>query len=218
MGHSFDAIYRLIVQGKIHGQTWQNVFWFRTKEGTPSVNLQEDTDNLISQFDLLMKSLYLGMMSSDSKLELVTATVMEPNNTAQTIKSYINQNGAVASEALPSYCAAVISWYTSNNGRSAHGRTYITGVPEIGATQSFFDTPHQTRISNFVTQWLGTFGINGSSSRFRFVVYSKKIGVTKVMTVPPRLAYSPLAGNPVTRAAINTTIYTQRHRLLGKGV
>lgn len=159
-----------------------------------------------------------GVMSSNVLLVAAVLVNLNGDEFFEVVRDFIGQTGSVVSDSTPSFVAQVISWRTDFRGRRVHGRTYVPGVPLssvngnnlTGSAHTALNAAAQTILDNFA---------EGSRFSYPFLVcYSKKNGATRDPGPPPHYNYDPLAGIPVTRFIADTTLFTQRHRLEGRGI
>lgn len=213
-----DILYRCNVTWTLLGQNCLNSFFFRSKPGAPYDNIPAEMSDLHDQIRNQLLTPLRNILSQ--QVQLVASVLVNLNGGVfyEDPRSYVAQFGGVGSDSLPSYCAQVISWRTAFRGRRVHGRTYLPGVPKISVNGNDLEPSAQVTLDAAAGTILDHFA---ETSRFSYpflVVYSRKNGVTTDPGPPPALVYSPLAGIPVTRYVIDATVFTQRHRLEGRGI
>jgi hypothetical protein len=218
MGHGIDALFRFTATWQLYGQLCQNVWFFRAKETDVSDTLDEDVNFMLNDTKPWLLDPMLEFMSTDVQLIQTEATTVEPLGQANAQKLWSGVGGLRESPALPSMIAAVISTHTGFTGRRTHGRTYLCGVPSIFANQNDLTSTGLTRLVDVATSWGNRYGRDGSSSRWWGVVFSKKNGVTRAPGPPPELHYLSLAGIPWRYVDARQGLFTQRHRLQGRGM
>ncbi len=218
MGHGIDALFKCTVTWRLLGQLCQNVFFFRAKDTDVSDTLDEDVDFMPNDTKNWIVNPMLDFMSSDCSLVSTEVVTVFPLGGPNSIKLWDGVVGARNSPSLPSYVAAVISTHTGFSGRRTHGRSYVMGVPGDSVSGNDLSGGGLTRLVNVATSWKNRYGINGSSSRWWAVVFSKKNGVTRDPGPPPVLHYLSLAGIPWKYVDARQTLFTQRHRLSGRGI
>lgn len=113
--------------------------------------------------------------------------------------------GGHGQPSLPGNCAVVVTKRTAKRGRAYRGRLYQTGVPEDA--QDGVDTVTTTWVNNMLT----AFGHFLVSSEFHSLVFSVLSNFLGGVVRGTGLA------EPVTEISIDTSIDSQRRRLLGRG-
>jgi hypothetical protein len=218
MGHGIDALFRLVITWELYGQLCQNVFHFRAREDDHSDTLDEDVNFMIGDTKQWIIDPMLEFMSGDVQLLQSVATTLAPLGGANAINLWSGVGGLREGAALPSFTAAVISTHTGYTGRRTHGRSYVCGVPLPDANGNNLSDSALTRLVNVATSWRNRYGRDGTSTRWYGVVFSKKNGVTRDPGPPPELHYLPLAGIPWRYVDARQSLFTQRHRLQGRGM
>lgn len=218
MGHGIDALFRLTVTWKLFGQTCENVFYFRAKDTDVSDTTDEDVGFMIGDTKNWVIDPMLDFMSSDCQLMQSDAVCLSPAGGPFATHLWDGVYGVRTGHSLPSYVAAVVSSHTGYSGRRTHGRTYLCGVPNDDYDQNILTAGGLTRLQNAANSWLSRYGRDGSSSRWWGVVFSRSNGVVRDPGPPPVLHYSPLAGVPWRNMDARNELFTQRHRLLGRGI
>lgn len=218
MGHGIDALFKLTVTWKLLGQMCQNVFFFRAKEDDHSDSLDEDVNFMIQDTRTWLIEPMLQFMSDDCALVSSEATTLNPLGGANAVHLWDGVVGARSGGSMPSYVAAVISTHTGIVGRRTHGRSYLMGVPWDSVTGNDLDAGGLTRLVNVATSWNSRYGRDGSSTRWWAVVFSKKNGVTRIPGTPVVLHYLSEAGIPWRYVDARQQLFTQRHRLAGRGI
>lgn len=122
--------------------------------------------------------------------------------------------GSGPAQALPSFCAAVVSIRTAEGGRSKRGRMYLPGIPENATANSVIDPTNGfwTELVAFVACVVTKFvlGDPPAANSFQWMVYSRKIGGA---TFP----YGANGFTAVTNAFPNQLIGSARSRKVGRG-
>jgi hypothetical protein len=213
-----DALHRLNVTFYLHGVNCLNTFYLRSKPNSQSTSLKDETERIISDWKVIIWPVYKLALSNECGMIAAVCTTINPLGVAQTVASYVGENGTIASQSLPSMCASVISLYSAVPGRRTHGRLYVPGVPETESDSGVIGTTQSVRVANIATSLINRWGDNGSSPSVMGGVYSKANGVTRQPGPPPYLTYRTDTHYPWTRAIVNTVIRTQRHRMRGRGI
>jgi len=114
--------------------------------------------------------------------------------------------GGDSSPALPNNATAVISWRTSNRGRSSRGRMYVPGLP----------TSAKTSATGFSSAFLAVLASAGAAMNS----YFSPDGLEQVV-ISTHTGGSPrVAGlaQPVTSVVVDGLFDSQRRRLAGRGI
>jgi hypothetical protein len=202
----------------IHGQNCLNSIYFRVRPTNALPDIWYACDHLSIAFRDEVLPLWRPVVSQDVQFVGTVVQCLTPRNTAQTITAYNNILGQYVGAALPSHDAALISFYTQAPGRRAHGRMYLTGIPMAEVTQGIMSVGHKAKLDALAARWIAFYGFASSIGQWWGVVFSRKNGRTRDPGPPPAYNYDVLAGQPWTRAETKSQIFTQRHRLRGKGV
>lgn len=218
MGHGIDALFKYVVTWNLLGQLCQNVWFFRAKETTPSDDLFEDVDFIIGDVKDWMLTPMLNFMSTDVALVQTDVTCVDPLGGPNNTHLWDGVIGSVNSPSLPSYVSGVISMHTGYSGRRTHGRTYVPGVPQSFQDGNNLTSLGLTGLVNCAQSWFSRYRDGGTSTRYYGTVFSKANGVVRVPGPPPALHYSALAGVPWKTVDARQQLYTQRHRLAGRGI
>lgn len=215
---AWDVLYRCNVTWSLFGQNCINSFFFRTKAAATYSSIPDEMNDLMTNIVNDIINPLKGCMSSNVLLVAAVLTNLNGGVLYEIVRDFVGQTGAVVSDSAPSVMAMVISWRTDFRGRRVHGRTYVPGVP-----LSFIDGNHLTptghaALNSAAQTILDNFA---EGSRFSYpwlACFSRKNGTTVDLGPPPALVYSSLAGIPITRFIADTTLFTQRHRLEGRGI
>lgn len=213
-----DSLFVLNLTTLIHGQNCLNSIYWRVRDTNQLPDIWYACDHLTNTFYDEVLPLWRQCVSQDVQFVGTVVQCLTPRNTAQTIRTYQGILGSVVGAALPSHDAAVISFYTRAPGRRAHGRMYVSGIPLVEVTQSLMSTLQKARIDALANRLIQFYGFNGAIGQWWGVVFSRKNGRTRDPGPPPAYNYDVLAGQPWTRVGTSLQIYTNRHRLRGKGM
>lgn len=213
-----DILYRCNVTWFLYGQNCINSFYFRSKPAAPSTTIPQEMQSIHDRIQTTIHAGWRTQMCNNVQLLSSVLTNLNGANFYEDVRNYPALYGNISATSMPSYCAAVVSWYTAFRGRRVHGRSYIPGVPQASLNGNDLNSGYLTGLQGQLSNILGVFGDGGSSPDAWMVVFSKKNGVTINPGPPPYSVYSPLAGIPITRAAIDLALGTQRHRKEGRGI
>jgi len=120
---------------------------------------------------------------------------VEPSTTVA-----VGEVGGVAGDALPSYCAMVISKLTAFRGRSYRGRLYLAGVPESGNVNNALNAGHKILLDAVAVDGSALI-TDANANTFKPTVLSQKMSV--------------LTTSPATVLATDITSMTAR-QVLGR--
>ncbi len=172
---SIGDVYQVRVRGHIEGQETNNVWHFASASGDTDVEVHLIlvlaacfVTHLIPQLasawalqDIVWKKIYPVLGTEN--ITIPTGTLV----------------GGVSTDALPSYCSAVVSIRTAQGGRSRRGRAYIAGVPEAATIGSRLNTggAFWTAFLAFLNCVATNFivGDPPGSNAWQFMVYSRKL-------------------------------------------
>jgi hypothetical protein len=213
-----DILYRVNISWYLLGQNCINSFFFRSKPGNTYADIPHEMTDLHNNIGNDILNPLRNIMSQDCQLFASVLVNLNGPQFYEDARSYTAQFGNVTSPSMPSYCSKVISWRTDYRGRRTHGRTYVPGVPLVDVTGNGLTTAAQTALHTNAQTILDNFSLDSRFSYPYFVVYSRKNGATREVGPPPFLSYSSLGGAPITNFVADQYIFTQRHRLVGRGV
>jgi hypothetical protein len=218
VGHGIDALFKFTATWDLLGQTCQNVWFFRAREDDHSDTLDEDVNFMLNDTYPWLLEPMLHCMSQDVTLIQTDAVCVSPLSGPSALKIFSGIGGLIADNSLPSYVASLISAHTGYSGRRTHGRTYLCGVPKSHQDGNNLTALGLTALANAAHSWVSRYGRDGTSTRWYGVVFSKANGVTRDPGPPPALHYLPLAGIPWRYVDAREKLFTQRHRLAGRGI
>lgn len=213
-----DALYRANVTYYLYGQNCENSYFFRSKPDSHSDTIDEEVDFLLNDLWVWIIEPALNFMSSQVSLVGWTLTTLNPLDGPVRFQEGGSHIGLIDEPALPSYCAGVVSMQTGLSGKRLHGRTYLPGVPGSFCEGNELTTTGWDKLKAYSTSVINRYGRDGSSNRVNGGVYSRSNGVTRNPGPPPRLEYSPLALVPWRQGVARRALFTQRHRLIGRGI
>jgi hypothetical protein len=215
---AWDVLYRCNVTWSLLGQNCINSFFFRTKAAATYASIPDEMNDLMNNINNDIINPLRGVMSSN--VLLVAAVLVNLNGGVfyEVVRDYVGVTGAVVSDSAPSFVAMVISWRTRFRGRRVHGRTYVPGVPMSYISGNELTTAGHAALNGAAGTILDNFAEDSRFSYPWLACFSRKNGTTIDPGPPPAVVYSSLAGVPVVRFIADTTLYTQRHRLAGRGI
>lgn len=213
-----DILYRVNITWYLLGQNCINSFFFRSKPGNTYSGIPAEMNDLHNNIGNDILNPLRNIMSNDCQLFTSVLTNLTGETFYEDARTYAAQFGNVSSPSMPSYCSKVISWRTDYRGRRVHGRTYVPGVPLVDVNGNQLTTTAQTSFHSNLQTILDNFSIGSRFSYPYFVVFSRRNGTVREPGPPPFLSYSSLAGVPITNFVADQFIYTNRHRLVGRGI
>lgn len=167
--------------------------------------------NIIDRFILTVVPKIALFQNNQVAYRSVIGTVLEPKNGAQVETIFEVGGGAQPNESLPSYVSAVLTLRSGFSGKSNRGRSYYSGVSEDAHSTGRLTTDNLTALQDVGDQLLTDFGPVGTQSDGRYVIFSRKLGLTEGGL------YNNLGNIPVTAVLARSILGTQRHRLIGIG-
>lgn len=215
---TWDVLYRCNITWSLLGQNCINSFFFRTKAAATYADIPAEMNDLMDNINNDIINPLRGVMSQNVLLVAAVLVNLNGGTLYEVVRDYVGITGTVVSDSMPSFVSQVISWRTIFRGRRVHGRTYVPGVPMSFVSGNELTTAGHTALNGAAQTILDNFA---ESSRFSYpwlAVFSRKNGVTRELGPPPFLSYDSLAGIPVSRFIADTTLFTQRHRLAGRGI
>lgn len=209
-------LYRAIVVGELHGQLTQTIFHFRGATSSPASTVSAEMNNLYADLTAnlvpAMKTpLNQEWHAKSLKLLRISAEPMEM------IDSALTGEGLQTGHSLPSFVAALLSLRTGFSDRSRTGRLYLPGIAEDLSESSRLEGSYLGLFQSFGTLLVNRYGASGTSNNGRLGVFSRKLGVTRVASVPPRLAYSTVGWTQVTQIIAQVELASCRKRKLRRG-
>jgi hypothetical protein len=215
---AWDVLYRCNVTWSLFGQNCINSFFFRTKAEATYSTIPDEMNDLMNNINNDIINPLRGTMSTD--VILVGAALVNLNGGVfyEVVRDYVGITGDIASPSLPSVMSMVISWRTPFRGKRTHGRTYVPGVPLDFVANNKLGVSGQTHLNAAAQTILDNFSQDSRFSYPWLAVFSKKNGTAVDPGPPPHLTYQSEAALPVTRFVADATLFTQRHRLEGRGI
>lgn len=122
--------------------------------------------------------------------------------------------GALSTDSLPTFNAALISIRTNLGGKSHRGRMFLAGIPESATIGSRFDLTNATWLAIIAfaacvaTKFIENEPVG--SDQFKLGVYSRKLGGS---TFP----YNPVGFTPAISLGSVALVATMRSRKVGHG-
>lgn len=205
-----NDLWQVRVKGFIEGQETNNVLHFLCKGNTSDVEVQ-----LILKLITCFVTHLLPALANAWTLDQVLWKRVSPTLSPEFITVPESGNvGALTTDSLPTFNAALVSIRSAEGGRSKRGRMFLAGIPEAATIGSRFNLTGATwlAIVAFVNCVVTEFVTNAElgSDQFHLGIYSRKIGGA---SFPYNLSgFTPAVNlNPVALVA------TMRSRKVGRG-
>lgn len=203
-------LFQVRVKGFQEGQETNNVLHFRCAAASSDVEL-----HLILVLIQCFVTHLLPAWSNQWTLDTVIWKRVSPTLSPEFVASATTgETGALTTDSLPTFNAALVSIRTAEGGRSKRGRMYLAGIPESATLKSSFDLTGATwlAILAFVNCLVDKFIDNGELGSDRFVmgVYSRKIGGAA-------FPYGAAGFTPAVSLNAVALVATMRSRKVGRG-
>jgi len=197
----------------LHSQICQNGFYFTNK------NALDDSTLLLGGYaQQVCVSFYnriypaiRDFQSQEVHYKSLLCTTLIPHEGPIGELPFGVAEGLTGGEALPSYCAAILTLRTGFSGKSNRGRLYFAGIAEDDAADSLLLPDAFTKLENIGGQLLNNYGLFGSDPDLYYIVFSKKFGYSSGGV------WSAAGIRQVQQTIPRRNLGTQRHRLIGKG-
>lgn len=216
---AWPGLYKVTLNGEIHGQRCQNGFWFTDVEGHGNM-----PDNATSATNLLvnfMAQIYPKIREfQNQEYHYISGTCATIYPTEGPIAEQIIEtgNGLQPNESLPSYCAAILSLRTGFGGKSRRGRCFFSGIAEEDSDQSRLTALGLGRLQGIGNELLARFGQLNSNRGWNYGVFSKKLARGPVLTNFSWSAAEVERGFfPITQVIARHILGTENHRKIGHG-
>ena len=143
-----SSIIEVQMIGLLHGQTIRNVFHYLYPPGEPALpDGRAELVALLADFESEIWTPLKALTSEEYRLRFLTAQVVVPTRRRAVI-SAIDELGSVSGNALPSYCAVVVSKFADTAGPKFQGRNYFAGIPSVHEEDSRLE---ETAYNSWVT-------------------------------------------------------------------
>lgn len=205
-----NDLFQVRVKGFQEGQETNNVLHFLCTTASSDVEL-----HLIKVLIACFVEHLLPQWSSAWTLDTVVWKRVSPTLSPDFITPPDEAAiGALVTDALPTFNAALASIRTAQGGRSKRGRMYLAGIPESATTGSRFNLTNATWLAIVAflacvaTKFIDNEPIG--SDQFKLGVYSRKLGGS---TFP----YNLVGFTPAVSIDSVALIATMRSRKVGRG-
>ena len=190
-------LYRVRLTGFLIGQTHENVFHMRNKEGFNSfpADLALEIQN---QWCTILRDGFPNGQFVWSNINV--RDLDQPNLAPTNLPTNIQGLGSTNTSILP-FVTTVIRFQTAVAGRKGRGRMYVS-TPNSGNIVGGFMSNPTIAFWNQKVQQLSARYLNGGTSNYRLVIKGKAAGSPDI---------------PVTLIAVDTLYRVQRRRNIGVG-
>jgi hypothetical protein len=211
---TFGPLFKLTVEGRIHGQVSNNVLWFHNMAELGADDVLAEMNDLADAFIPCVTDNLLAGLSQQWALERVRVQHMDTPNKQEIIVNAPPGSVGALGDAVPSTDAIDVSWRTPYTGKSHRGRSYMSGIPEANQLSSQIIGVTLVAAQNYAQAVIDNFGYPNGTNQRRFVIFSRKTGFVKPST------YTGGADNttPVNRYIVDPVVATMRSRRVGRGV
>jgi len=205
-----NDLFQVRVKGFLEGQETNNVLHFKCLAASADVDL-----HLIQVLIACFVEHLLPAWSNGWNLDTVVWKRVSPTLSPEFVSTGSGSEvGALSTDSLPSFNAALVSIRTAEGGRSHRGRMFLAGIPESATVRSSFDLSGATwlAILAFVACLVDKFIDNAElgTDRFALGVYSRKIGGSA-------FPYGATGFTPAVSLNPVALVATMRSRKVGRG-
>jgi hypothetical protein len=211
------GLYRVKLIGELHGQLTETAFHFTTSEVSGESSYFNELNNMMDDFILQILPKYQLFCSQEWAAKTVTGITLIPAQEVFIEKRIASGTGVQPNNSLPSFCAGLLSLRTGAGGRSRIGRLFIPGVSEDLSSNSRLEGSYLGLLSALGAGLTGRYGNNSSYPYVRYGVFSRKLGVTRVLLPFPHLTYNIAGFKIVTSTVARPEVATMRRRKLARG-
>lgn len=212
------GLYHITLVGELHGETTQNGFWFMDAQGTAAQSYTESLFWLVTDFRNFIYPIITVWANQQWHTRAIIGTTQVPHAGPMVEDGPLAGGGAQVDDSLPSFCAGLLAIRTGAGGRRYRGRLYFAGVSENLCESSRLVDGSLTLLQNIGDELITRYGAGGTSLRHRYGVYSPTEGNIRHPGPPPWIEHQTSAFRPATSIIASEIVYTQRKRLLHKGI
>lgn len=209
-------LYMLLIVGEIEQQETITKFWFKGGTASPASTVQAEISNIHSGFKTSVLPKYQAFTSSrwhGNHLMILEMTTRPRVMIDETIAV----SGFQDAISLPAFSSGVLSLRSGLSDRTRNGRLFLPSPSSGDCDGSRLTGASFGLLQAFGNQLLTTFGPTGTNAYGRIGIFSRKLGVTRVLTPLPQLNYSTAGWTQCTEVIARSEIATQRKRKLGRG-
>lgn len=207
---SVGDLFQVRVKGFIENQETNNVLHFKCTAASSDVEV-----HLILVLIQCFVTHLLPAWSNKWNLDTVIWKRVSPTLSPEYVSTGSGSEiGALTTDSLPTFNAALVSIRTAEGGRSKRGRMFLAGIPESATVGSGFELTGATwlAIVAFVGCLVDKFVDNAElgSDRFALGVYSRKLG-------GQAFPYGAAGFTPAVSLNPVALVATMRSRKVGRG-
>lgn len=132
--------------------------------------------------------------------------------------------GALLTDCNALQIAAVIRWRTQYAGRRKRGRTYLAGIADAQYASGALIAGAVTGLQTQVDAMIASLGAGGTNTTFTLGVWSERTATkTRYNPATKTMEWDGTAQDPagafeaVLSGSVQSTLYTQRRRVIGVG-
>lgn len=185
------------------GQTVENTMYFEATVGAPT---EGSISDLLDNVRTVIETELLPLLSTGIQLVRMVGTLLTAID-ALSVTLSVNPPaaGGVPDEAMPNNVSYVVSFLTSQRGRSFRGRNYVPGLPQTAVTGNDITPGARTALLSFYE----TLAAAVVADEWLMVVVSRfSLGQARTTGVT-----SPI----IAFTTYDTVVDSQRRRLPGRG-
>lgn len=205
-----NDLFQVRVKGFQEGQETNNVMHFKCVAASSDVDLFL-IQALIQCYLMHLMPAWSNQWTMDTVVWKRVFPALSPEFVSSATTGF---TGALLTDSLPTFNAALVSIRTAEGGRSKRGRMFLAGIPESATLKSSFDLagPTWAAILAFVACLVDKFIDNGElgTDRFLLGVYSRKIGGSA-------FPYGAAGFTPAVSLTPVSLVATMRSRKVGRG-
>jgi hypothetical protein len=213
------GLYHVTVVGRLHGQTTQNGFFFRTRGTDAPDTYAQELIELINDFNTTIVPIICLWADQEWECNALIGTTLYPWQGPMFELGPLGLNGAQTGGSLPSFNAGVVAYRTAVNSSNFRGRSYFAGVSKSFADGGRVTGANLTQLQDIGNGLLARYGGGVSSTRPVWGVFSPTVGRRRVTA--PIVHYefdSDVGFVPIIQVTARPTIYTCGHRRLNRGI
>lgn len=212
------GLYRLTLVGELHGQATQTAFHFSDSDNQPNPTYQVALNHLMSDFlTIALPKIRLFACQEWAAKTLLGVTLI-PKAEVFIETRIASGTGTQTDNSLPSFCAGLLSLRTGRGGRRRIGRLYFPGVAENLSSNSRLEGNYLGLLSDIGATLVSRYGVNGTYPYCRYGVFSRALGVTRVLSPVPTLNYSLAGFTKIDSTVARPEVATMRRRKLARGI
>lgn len=207
-------LFHLTLKQELHGQLVQNGYYFRQKDPPSGHTPGQLCQFIAGAFLANIIPPIQQFANQQLKFQNIVVTTLSPRFGAIYETLLETANGNQTDDALPSYCAGLLSLRSGFGGGNRRGRSYYAGISEGDSADSRLGVDSLAALTSIGQSLLGTFGAANTNGVADYGIWSWKLAELD----PVYDVYNTdLAFTPITQCIARPVIATQRHRKIGHG-